>query len=117
MKLVQVTYDSLFDPRDPTLGGRLARAAETIAGLTGLIWTIWLYDDARKAGSGLYLFDLDSHAHAWGDIALPLMLETLPGISNIRIRYFDVDERLTALTQRQPPWSDRQTPGSPRHKN
>jgi hypothetical protein len=45
------------------------------------------------------------------------MLESLPGIRNIRIRYFDVDERLTALTQRQQPWSDRQTPGSPRYKN
>jgi hypothetical protein len=101
MKLLHVTYDSLFSPFDPSLRARLIRAAETIADLTGLVWKIWLYDEAGRMGAGLYLFKTDAHARAWGDGALCSLLESLPGIRNVRIRYFDLEERLTALTHGQ----------------
>jgi len=101
MRLLHVTYDSLFSPFDPSLRGRLIRAAETIADLTGLVWKIWLYDDAEHIGGGLYLFETDTDARAWGDKTLSPLLESLPGIRDIQIRYFDLEERLTALTRGQ----------------
>src|SRR5262245_54545213 len=100
MKLLQVTYDSVFSPFDPTLRARLVRAAETIAGLAGLIWKIWFYDDVNQIGGGLYVFDTDTNAHNWGD-TLPQLMGSLPGIGNVQIRYFDLEERLTALTRGQ----------------
>jgi hypothetical protein len=39
------------------------------------------------------------HARAWGDGMLRGSLGRLPGVSDIDARYFDVDERLSAITR------------------
>ena len=48
---------------------------------------------------GIYLFDTEEHARVWGDEMLPNSLGRLPGLSEVDARYFDVDERLTAITR------------------
>jgi hypothetical protein len=96
MKLLQVNYRrEHFDPEGE---GPLA-AAEKIAGVPGLQWKIWISDQAQGAGGGIYLFDSEEHARAFGDGILPGMLGNTPGVSDIDRRYFDVDERLTAITR------------------
>ena len=83
-------------------GVALARevaAAEQISGLPGLEWKVWLYDDERKAAGGIYLFDSEEHARAWGDDTLPGALGQMPGVSDIQATYFDVDERLSRVTR------------------
>jgi len=52
---------------DPEQAAHLLDAAERISGLAGLQSKIWISDDARSVASGIYLFDTDDHARAWGD--------------------------------------------------
>ena len=99
MKLLQVNYRRELDQRDSEQADRLLGAAERISGLPGLQWKIWIYDDSKNAAGGIYLFDTEEHARAWGEQALPASLGRLPGVSAIEARYFDVDDRLSAITR------------------
>ncbi|MBV9472885.1 MAG: YdhR family protein [Solirubrobacterales bacterium] len=99
MKLLQVNYRRDRGQGDPEQAEHLLGAAERISGLPGLQWKIWIYDDQRRAAGGIYLFDTEEHARRWGDEMLPNSLGRLPGVSEIEKRYFDVDERLSAITR------------------
>jgi hypothetical protein len=99
MKLLQVNYRRERGQEDSQQAEHLLGAAERISGLPGLQWKVWIYDDAGGAAGGIYLFDTEEHARMWGDEMLPNSLGRLPGISEIEARYFDVDERLSAITR------------------
>ena len=99
MKLLQVNYRRELDQGGSEQADRLLGAAERISGPPGLQWKIWIYDDSKNAAGGIYLFDTEEHARAWGEQALPASLGRLPGVSAIEARYFDVDDRLSAITR------------------
>lgn len=99
MKLLVVSYGRELGNDDPEqLRGFLA-AAEKIAGLPGLVWKLWGYDDAERVGESIYLFESDEQARAWGDGPMKSALGSHPGISDIEVRYYDVNERLSAVTR------------------
>jgi hypothetical protein len=99
MKLLQVNYRRERGQDDPGQAEQLLADAEHISGLAGLQWKIWIYDDAAGAAGGIYLFDTEEHARTWGDEMLPHALAGRPGISDLDTRYFDIDERLSAVTR------------------
>ena len=99
MKLLQVNYQRERGQEDAGQAEHLLAAAERISGLPGLRWKVWIYDDSRRAAGGIYLFDTEEHARAWGDEAMPASLGRLPGVSAIEARYFDVDDGLSAITR------------------
>ncbi|MGO9884289.1 MAG: YdhR family protein [Solirubrobacteraceae bacterium] len=99
MKLLQVNYRRERGQQDAEQAEHLLEAAERIAGVPGLQWKIWIYDNSQRAAGGIYLFDTDEHARAWGDQMLPNSLGRLPGVGEIETRYSDVDERLSAITR------------------
>jgi hypothetical protein len=99
MKLLQVNYGRERGQDDHEQTEHLLGAAERISGLPGLQWKLWIYDDARHAAGGIYLFDTEEHARAFGDEMLPASLGRLPGVSEINAQYFDVDERLSEITR------------------
>jgi hypothetical protein len=99
MKLLQVNYRRGRGQDDREQAEQLLAAAEQISGLPGLQWKIWIYDDAAGAAGGIYLFDTEEHARAWGDEMLPHALAELPRISDVDTRYFDIDQRLSAVTR------------------
>jgi hypothetical protein len=99
MKLLQVNYRRENGQDDAEQAAHLAKAAERIAELPGLVWKVWIYDDEQQRAGGIYLFDTDEHAHAWGDEAVFNSLGRLPGVGDIEARFFDVDESLSAVTR------------------
>jgi hypothetical protein len=99
VKVLQVNYHRERGQADAEQAEHLRHAAEGIAKLDGLRWKIWIYDDEAKLAGGLYLFDDEASARAFGDGILPRSLGALPGVSGISATYFDVDEALTAVTR------------------
>jgi hypothetical protein len=97
--MLQVNYRRERGQDDSEQAEHLLAAAERISGLPGLVWKIWIHADADRRAGGIYLFDTEEHARAWGDDMLPGSLGRLPGVSEIDARYFDVDERLGAVTR------------------
>jgi Putative mono-oxygenase ydhR len=99
MKLLQVNYRRERGQDDAEQAEHLLGAAERISGLPGLQWKMWIYEDSQQAAGGIYLFDTEEHARAWGDEAMPASLGRLPGVSDVEARYFDIDPRLSAITR------------------
>jgi len=99
MKVLVVNYRRELGQDDPDQAARLHESAERLAGLPGMVWKIWLYDDSRQAASSLYMFEDEEHARAWGDGPLRERLESYPGISDVQTAYYDVDEHLSAITR------------------
>jgi hypothetical protein len=99
MKLLVVRYGRQLGKDDPEQARAFLGAAEKIAQLPGLVWKLWGYDDAEHVGESAYLFETDEQARAWGDGPLKSALGSHPGVSDIEVRYYDVDERLSALTR------------------
>jgi hypothetical protein len=64
-----------------------------------MVWKLWAYDDDEHVATSIYLFDSDLNARAWGDGPMVPALSGHPGISDIQVSYFDVDEDLSAMTR------------------
>ncbi len=99
MKVLQVNYRRENGQDDAEQAARLQHDAEHIAQVPGLLWKVWIYDDEQQRAGGLYLFDSEEHARAFGDGILPGALGSNPGVSDIDARYYDVDEKLSAITR------------------
>jgi len=98
MKLLQVNYRREHGQGNKDQAEYQLAAAERIAGVPGLQWKIWIYDDESQKAGGIYLFDSEEQARAFGD-HIPESLGKLPGVGDIDRRYFDVDERLSEITR------------------
>jgi putative monooxygenase ydhR len=99
MKILVVRYGRELGRDDPEQARGFLAAAEKIAGLPGLLWKLWGYDDREHVAESIYLFDSDEHARAWGDGPMKSALGSHPGISDIEVRYYDVDEQLSTATR------------------
>ncbi len=99
MKLLVVRYARRLPSEDSDQARAFLAAAEKIARLPGLVWKLWGYDDAERAAESVYLFETEAHARSWGDGPLRAALGSHPGIGDIEVSYFDVDERLSEVTR------------------
>jgi len=100
MKLLIVRYGRERAHDDPEQAAGFSRqAAASIAGVPGLVWKLWGYDDEQRVATSIYLFDSESNARAWGDGPMVPALSAHPGISDIEVRYYDVDRELSTITR------------------
>jgi len=98
MRLLVVRYARERGQEDAEQAAGNLAAAPVIAGLEGLAWKIWTYNDAEGVGGGVYLLDTAEHAAAASSwIASALAQEA--SVSNVRIEGYDVDEGLSAITR------------------
>ena len=99
MKLLVVRYGRALARDDAGQAAAFLGAAEKIAGVPGLRWKLWAYDDQERRAESIYLFETEAQARAWGDGPMVPALSSHAGISDIEVRYYDVDERLSAVTR------------------
>ena len=99
MKLIIVRYGRERAHDDPEQAAGFRQAAEKIAGVPGLVWKLWGYDDAQRVATSIYLFDSESNARAWGDGPMVPGLSAFPGITNIEVSYLDADQDLSTVTR------------------
>jgi hypothetical protein len=99
MKILQVNYSRERGQDDAEQAAGLQHDAEQIAHVPGLMWKVWIYDDEQQRAGGLYLFESEEHARAFGENILPAALGSKPGVGDVDARYFDVDEGLSAITR------------------
>lgn len=73
--------------------------AQAFADVPGLEWKIWLLNEQEKEAGGVYLFESEQ---ALGDFAagpLAAKVKSLPQLTDISMKTFDVMEQVTARTQ------------------
>ena len=96
MKLVQ--FDFAFSrPFGDAMASALKDLAESIAREPGLVWKIWTENQAAGEAGGIYLFTDDGSAQAY--IAKHTARLRSFGIADARVKIFDVNDKLTAITR------------------
>jgi hypothetical protein len=78
-------------------------AASTIASVPGLLWKIWILDEERARGGGVYLFADRAAATAYVEGPIISGLRSNPAVSGIDVKLFEVLEGPSAITRGSPP--------------
>ena len=75
------------------------KVAQPIADWPGLLWKVWLMNEAEHEAGGIYLFESEAAAQSY--LASPIVegLKASPVISNISAKLFGVLESHTAITR------------------
>jgi len=74
-------------------------AAQPIADTPGLIWKVWVMNEAGREAGGIYLFESEDAAHAYLSGPIVAALKASPDYSNISAKLFDVLESHSAITK------------------
>ena len=73
--------------------------AEPIAAVPGLIWKIWLLNEAGREAGGIYLFESQEAAQAFVNSEAIKGFAAHPTLSNFNAKLFAPDEALSKITR------------------
>jgi hypothetical protein len=73
--------------------------AEYIAGVPGLVWKVWLMNDAEHEAGGIYLFESREEAQAFVSSPAIVGFAALPSLSAFSARFFEAVEPLSKITR------------------
>ena len=73
--------------------------AEPIAAVDGLLWKIWLINEADHEAGGIYLFENQASAQAFMNSQTVADFVAHPMISDVSAKLFEPDEQLSHVTR------------------
>ena len=73
--------------------------AADFAEVPGLVWKIWLLNEAASEAGGLYLFEDGASLTAFLDSPLAAAVKSHPALSELSAKPFDVMCELTSITR------------------
>ena len=73
--------------------------AEPIAATEGLVWKVWLMNEADNEAGGIYLFEDQASAHAFMESQAVADFVAHPTISDVSAKLFEPDEQLSQITR------------------
>ncbi len=73
--------------------------AEPISGVPGLIWKIWLMNEADSEAGGIYLFESRESANAFMNSQAIADFVAQPSISGVSAKLFEPNETLSRVTR------------------
>jgi hypothetical protein len=73
--------------------------AEFIAAAPGLIWKIWLLNEADREAGGIYLFESREAAEAFANSDAIRSFAAHPVIANLNAKFFAPDEAMSKITR------------------
>ena len=79
--------------------GMTEHAAQPIAEVEGLVWKIFLFNEATQEAGGHYLFENVAAAEAYLNGPLITGLRQHPGIKNTSVKLFNIQESATEVTR------------------
>ena len=88
LRCTPVEYRSLVD-----------YVASAIAAVPGLLWKVWILDEERGRGGGVYLFADRSAATAYLEGPIVSRLRANPALAGVEVRLFEVLEGPSVITR------------------
>jgi len=73
--------------------------AKPIADVKGLLWKVWLMNEAEKSAGGIYLFKDDASVKAYLKGEIVAGLKSNPALSDIEAKVFDILPQHTKITR------------------
>jgi len=96
-KILQINYK--FGIPAAEFSQALLPAAQPIADSPGLLWKIWLMNEAANEAGGIYLFADEAAVNEFLGGPIVSALRTNQVVSDIRVKMFDVSEAHTLVTR------------------
>ncbi len=96
MKLVQINYR--YDRTRPEQEKAALQSAQVIANVKGIIWKVWIVNDAEKTAGGIYLFEDEASAQAYLNGPIISAMKSMPIIGNFEAKVFDIMPEPTRVT-------------------
>lgn len=97
MTILQINYTFAGSRADLTT--LVTPMAEPIAAVPGLIWKVWLMDEANQLAGGIYLFESREAAEAFVTSEAVAAFAANPAISDIDAKMFEAVESLSEITR------------------
>ena len=73
--------------------------AQPISAVPGLVWKIWLLNEAGREAGGIYLFESQEAAQAFVNSDAVKSFASHPTITNVNAKMFAPDEALSKITR------------------
>ena len=72
---------------------------ETFAAVEGLVWKIWIMNEAENSAGGIYFFKDEKSLEAYLAGPLAQQVSSHPAFKNLSAKKFEVMEEVTAVTR------------------
>ena len=79
--------------------GAVAPLAEPIAAVSGLLWKVWILNEAEQEGGGIYLFADGPSLDAYLNSEIVAGIVSNPALSDFSVKQFEVMDGVTAVTR------------------
>jgi hypothetical protein len=96
-QIVEINFNYTVPRSDLENAFRLS--ATPIANAPGLIWKIWVINEAEKEAAGVYLFEDESSARNYVMGEIVTELKASPAVRNASVKQFGILEELTKVTR------------------
>jgi hypothetical protein len=97
VKLLQLNFK--FSVSGAEYEQAVAPLAHEFAAVPGLIWKVWILNEAEQVAGGIYLFDDKVSMKAMLEGPLAAQVIGHPALSDFSVKQFDVMEDVTAITR------------------
>ncbi len=75
------------------------QSANLISNVKGIIWKIWIVNDAEKTAGGIYLFEDEASAQAYLNGPIIATMKNMPVINDFQAKIFDIISEPTNITK------------------
>ena len=96
-QVVQINFNYAAPTNE--LLAALKATAGPISKVPGLVWKVWLLNEAKKEAGGIYLFDSEAAAQKYLSSEIVTGMTTNPAIRNPSVKQFRVEEELSRITR------------------
>jgi len=96
-KILQINFK--FKATRPQVEQLFLQGAKPIANVKGLLWKVWLMNEAEKSAGGIYLFKDDASVEAYLKGEIIASVKKNPAISNFEAKVFDILPEHTKITR------------------
>ncbi len=74
------------------------QSAQTIASVKGIVWKVWIVNEAEGMAGGIYLFEDEASVEAYLKGPIIAAMKSVPVISNFDAKMFDIMPEPTKIT-------------------
>ncbi len=95
-RILQINYK--YNRTRPEQEKASLQSAQTIANVKGLIWKVWIMNEAESIAGGIYLFEDEASVEAYLKGPIIAAMKNMPVISDFEARVFDIIREPTRIT-------------------
>jgi len=97
VKILQLNFK--FSVTGDEYGQAVSSLASQFAALPGLIWKIWMINEADQIAGGIYFFQDEASVKAYLEGPLAAQVMSHPALSDFDAKIFDAMDGITAVTR------------------